>query len=96
MRQLAEQNPMVLDDPPPTVFFCEFADSSLTFELRVFHRDVFQRMPLTHELNTAINTAFAEHGIEIAFPQQDIHVRSVPTGVALQPVVPAPTPVART
>jgi potassium efflux system protein len=77
IRELAEAHPLVLNDPPPSVFFSGFGDSALDFELRVFYRDVLKRTLLTHELNKAINRSFAEHGIEIAFPQRDIHVRSI-------------------
>jgi small-conductance mechanosensitive channel len=34
-------------------------------------------------LHYQIDNAFREADIEIAFPQQDIHVRSVPEGVSL-------------
>ena len=61
-----------------------FGDSALDFELRVFYRDVLKRTLLTHELNKAINRSFAEHGIEIAFPQRDIHVRSIEPGVVMR------------
>ncbi|MGD8931433.1 MAG: mechanosensitive ion channel [Chromatiales bacterium] len=76
MLEAAEAHPLVMDDPPPTVFFRGFGESSLDFELRVFYRDVLKRALLTHELNRAINSSFAANGIEIAFPQRDIHVRS--------------------
>ena len=39
-------------------------------------------MPLTHDLHVALNKALAENGIEIPFPQQDIHLRSVEADLA--------------
>ena len=57
--------------------------TALAFELRVFYRDVLKRTLLTHELNKAINRRFAEHGIEIAFPQRDIRIRTLDSGVVL-------------
>ena len=83
MYDIARANPLVLKDPMPLVFFCGFGDSALTFELRVFFKDILHKMPLTHELNKAINKAFAEQGIEIAFPQRDLHIRSVDSLVKL-------------
>jgi potassium efflux system protein len=86
MLDVATTHPLVLDDPSPTVFFRAFDESALTFELRVFFKEILNRMQLTHELNKAINQAFAERGIEIAFPQRDIHVRSIDTGVGQKPI----------
>ncbi len=76
--------PDVLADPPSTVFFVGFGDSSLDFEVRVFVRDRLRREPLKHELHMAINKALAEAGIEIPFPQRDLHLRSIAPGIDLK------------
>jgi potassium efflux system protein len=39
-------------------------------------------MPVKHGMHMAIDKAFREAGIEIAFPQRDIHVRTLPGSVA--------------
>ncbi|MHC4828590.1 MAG: mechanosensitive ion channel domain-containing protein, partial [Planctomycetota bacterium] len=67
----------VLDDPPPRALFLGFGDSSLNLELRVFIPSIDSFLTTRHELHEAIDKAFREAGIEIAFPQRDIHVRSV-------------------
>ncbi len=74
--------PLVLDDPKPTVFFLGFGDSSLNFEVRAFVRELNKRLPLMHELHMAIDQALRDNGIEIPFPQRDLHIRSsaVPLG----------------
>jgi potassium efflux system protein len=54
-----------------------FGDSSLNFELRVFVPSIDYFLKTRHELNKAIDGAFREAGVEIAFPQRDIHVRSI-------------------
>jgi small-conductance mechanosensitive channel len=74
---VARAHPGVLNDPPPTVLFHEFGDSSLNFILRVWTRE-FATIPsvLRSELNLAISRAFKERGIEIPFPQRDLHIRS--------------------
>ena len=76
MLEVAETNPLVLKDPAPSVFFLSFGPSSLDFEIRVFVRELADRIPLTHELNLGIDKALREHNIQIPFPQQDVHIVS--------------------
>jgi len=78
LHRVANDSVMVLHDPPPQVWFLEFGDSSLSFELRVFVRGVERRFRARHELHLNVDKAFREAGIEIAFPQRDLHVRSIP------------------
>ena len=78
LSKVAKDSFRVLHDPPPQVFFLSFGDSSLQFELRVFTRGVQQRFLARHELHMSVDKAFREAGIEIAFPQRDLHVRSLP------------------
>ncbi|WP_146596363.1 mechanosensitive ion channel domain-containing protein [Novipirellula galeiformis] len=75
--EVAEKNASVLEDPAPMVIFNEFGESTLQFELRVFVGGVMSYRRLKHELHLAIDDAFHAHNIEIAFPQRDLHVRSV-------------------
>jgi len=69
-------HPEVLADPAPSVYFMGFGDSSLDFEIRAYVDATSKRLRTTHELNTAIAAAFADAGIEIPFPQRDLHIRS--------------------
>jgi potassium efflux system protein len=69
-------NPNVLEDPAPSVYFMGFGDSSLNFEIRAYVGATNQRLRTTHQLNIAIAAALAAAGIEIPFPQRDIHIRS--------------------
>jgi small-conductance mechanosensitive channel len=73
---VAADHPRVLDDPPPQATFEQFAESSLTLSLRVYLPDLDNRMGTITDLHTEINKRFAAAGIEIAFPQQDLHLRS--------------------
>ncbi len=70
----ARKHPTVLDDPQPQVVFYEFGSSALTFWLHVFipHRDVL--LDVRHDLHMAIDQAFREAEIVIAFPQHDLHI----------------------
>lgn len=67
----------VLKQPKPDVLFEEFGESSLNFVLRVWTRE-FITTPgvLRSQLNFMISRSFKEHGIEIPFPQRDVHIRS--------------------
>ncbi len=58
------------------MIFKGFGDSSLDFELRAWCAFNDGLAVLT-QLNVAINRALAENGIEIPFPQRDLHLRSV-------------------
>lgn len=80
LEQVARDSWRVLQDPPAQVLFLGFGDSSLSFELRVFIRSVNNLLPVKHELHMSIDQTFREAGIEIAFPQRDLHVRSLPPG----------------
>lgn len=75
--QICREHPEILADPPTTVTFQEFADSSLLLVLRTFLPSINNRLVVIDELNTRINRAFNEAGIEIAFPQRDLHLRSI-------------------
>ena len=75
LREIVTGTPLVLETPPPKVTFEEFGDSALKFSIRAYVRDVEERLPAIHALHTAIAHRFRREGIEIAFPQMDIHVR---------------------
>jgi small-conductance mechanosensitive channel len=87
--EAGREHPLVMTDGkdvnPPVVLFMGFGDSSLNFELRCFIRQVDQRLTTLSDLNYAIEKKFREAGIEIPFPQRDIHVRSVSPGTGLRP-----------
>jgi potassium-dependent mechanosensitive channel len=77
--EIADANPHVLRLPPPEVFLTQFADSAILFELRAFCLYEYGRLLLLDELHTAVLREFREHGISIAFPQIDVHLK--PEGV---------------
>jgi len=78
---IAEENDDVVKTgymPDPRVLFRAFGDSSLNFELRVFLYNVDNRLSVISDINFAIDKAFREQGIEIPFPQRDLHIKSMP------------------
>ena len=74
---VAGEHPMTLTTPAPVALFLAFGNSSLDFELRVWVADFDYRMQVHSELNQEINSEFADAGIEIPFPQTDLHLRTV-------------------
>jgi small-conductance mechanosensitive channel len=75
--RVAAQNPDVLSQPAPDVIFTEFGDSSLNFDLRFWTVAKVQTpVILKSDLYFAIFRVFKESGIEIPFPQRDLHLRS--------------------
>ena len=73
MLDAANEHPSVLTDPEPTVVFDAFGDNSLNFILRCFVDDLDQMIITRSSLHELINSKFAEAGIEISFPQRDVH-----------------------
>ena len=68
---------MVAKMPAPQVLFLNFGESSLNFELRVWILDVDHRLTTQSELHQEIDRRFREAKIEIAFPQRDLHIKTV-------------------
>ncbi len=73
----AEANPIVLSTPKPIALFLAFGSSSLDFELRVWIADFNDKLTVLSELNQDIESEFDAAGIEIPFPQSDLHLRSI-------------------
>jgi len=67
----------VLRAPAPIALFTGFGDSALNFELRYWTTDVGNILQLRSDVTTAVNNALAAAGIEVPFPQRDLHLRSV-------------------
>ncbi|HXV36592.1 MAG TPA: mechanosensitive ion channel domain-containing protein [Myxococcota bacterium] len=77
LQSIAQGNERILQRPPPSALFRRHGESSLDFELRVWIGNIDDWLNVESELNTAINRALAAAGIEIPFPQRDLHLRSV-------------------
>jgi potassium efflux system protein len=90
----ANKHPQVMNNYPgisdPRALFLGFGDSSLNFELRCFIRDVDRRLQTLSDLNLAIDAAFREAGIEIPFPQRDLHFRNAPPAGTVTPAARPP------
>lgn len=76
LQEILRDNALVLPLPEPTTTFGAFGDSALTFSLRAYLATVEDRLPAIHGLHVDIARRFQQEGIEIAFPQLDVHLRS--------------------
>lgn len=72
----AKEEPLALESPAPDVIFAGYGDSSIDFELRVWIDDAWLIPSVKSALYFSIWYKLAEAGIEIPFPQRDLHVRS--------------------
>ncbi|MEQ8849997.1 mechanosensitive ion channel domain-containing protein [Botrimarina sp.] len=79
--QVANDHPLILKDPPSLATFEGFGDNSLNLVLRTYLPTLDGRLDVIHHLHTEINRAFAREGIEIAFPQRDLHIRTAPAAL---------------
>jgi small-conductance mechanosensitive channel len=86
LERVAAHTPTVERHPAPEVWFVGFGDSSLNFELLVWMNiRTYARDKVASDLYFAIFEAFKEAGIEIPFPQRDLHIRSAEGLGALPP-----------
>lgn len=71
----AAEHPQVMKDPPPRVWFLDFGESSLIFELLIWISEPLGRQQIRSDIHFSINRIFREAGIQLPFPQMDLHVR---------------------
>ena len=68
----------ILKNPPPKIFLQEFGDSSINLEIKFWIKDPENGIQnITSKVNKNIWQLFKENDIEIPFPQQDLHLKSV-------------------
>ena len=76
-------HPEVLAHPPCSVIFIGFGESSLDFSARVWTAEFEDWVRIRSELSVRIYRALADAGMEIPFPQRDLHLRSISPGISL-------------
>lgn len=76
LKQVAQEDPDVLDEPPFLVLFDNFGDNALEFELNIWVHSTAERglRVVRSDLRFRIEELFREHGLVIAFPQRDVHL----------------------
>jgi small-conductance mechanosensitive channel len=76
LKKVIDQHELVIRSPEPIVLFKEFADSALTFEVHfwIHMKRMMDGEKVRSEIRVAMDDAFRDAGIVIAFPQRDVHV----------------------
>jgi small-conductance mechanosensitive channel len=73
----AKGTPGVSADPAPAVIFLRFGPNSIDFGVRAWTNDFGDWGNIRSELTVRIYEALVAAGIDIPFPQQALHIRSV-------------------
>lgn len=74
---LMKNHPKVLKEPEPTVVITALADSSINLQLRAWAKTE-DYWTVKGDLTRAIYDIYTKEGIEIPFPQMDVHVKEMP------------------
>jgi potassium efflux system protein len=74
--QIVSDNPLVLKDPEPQLFFTNIGASTFNYDLRFHVRELGDRLPASDQVLTSIALSFREHNVEMAFNQLDIFVKN--------------------
>jgi len=82
--EAAKECSYVLAQPEPSVLFDSFGDNALQLQLRVFIASFDHWLRTRHWIHKAIDRKFREAGIEISFPQRDLHLRSVDEAIPVR------------
>jgi small-conductance mechanosensitive channel len=82
----ANRHESVLTTPEPMAYFLGFGDSALNFELHFWVMQDSNWIRVRSEIAMAVMKCLDQAGIEIPFPQRDLHLRSVPAGTGASEV----------
>jgi small-conductance mechanosensitive channel len=87
----------IASKPEPTILFVGFGTNSLDFSIRSWTNDFDNWVKIRSALTVRVHDALKGAGIEIPFPQHDLHLRSVSpgasaalAGISKPPVPPVP------
>jgi small-conductance mechanosensitive channel len=84
LNRAAREHPDVFSYPEPNTIFEEFGNSSINFRLRFWVHTIDDRMKIRSEVAVIVDRLFREEGIEIPFPQRDLHLRSIDSNLQSQ------------
>ncbi len=74
LQKIADDHELIFNDPPPQTVLAEHGDSALIFYFRVWcYAENY--WPLYFELHEKVKVAFDKEGINIPYPQMDVHMQ---------------------
>lgn len=76
MLETMQENSRVIEDPEPVVLFLEVGPSSFNHEMRYHVGEINDRNPSIDEIHCRLVERFRDAGIQMAFQQMDVHIRS--------------------
>ncbi len=86
LKEVAKENPDVLETPPPEIYHRGFGDSAWNMMLGVWISNPKRHNGIRSDINCAIIRKFRANDIEIPFPQRDLHIRSsIPISTRAEP-----------
>lgn len=85
MMEVARGTPGVAATPEPVVLFTAMGASALEFSVRAWTHEYDDAVLVRSALVQRLHAALVEQGFEIPFPQQDVHIRSLPEGAGDPP-----------
>jgi potassium efflux system protein len=77
LEKVGISHPDALPDNPARALFLGFGESSLDFQLRVWTANQNDLLYMKSELTIGVYKALKEAGIEIPFPQRDLHIKNI-------------------
>ena len=84
LREVAQGTPGISATPVPAIVFKGFGTSSLDFSIRAWTDNFGDWVTIRTEMTARVYEALTGEGIEIPYPQQAIHIRSVSPGIGQQ------------
>jgi len=73
IKQIIDADDRIMQEPEPLIAVSELADSSVNFLVRVWVKST-DYWGVTFDLNEQVKLQFDEEGIELPFPQRDVHI----------------------
>jgi small-conductance mechanosensitive channel len=77
LMEVTKATPGVATEPEPTILFSGFGANSLDFSIRAWTNNFGDWVKIRSDMTVRVYDALQHAGIEIPFPQHDLHLRSV-------------------